>query len=190
MAIEPAAISARPAVTTIDACATAPLSPAASANGTVRPSDIPMTTSRTISLAVKWRSVWRVSGIRALCRARRGAHVADQLLDLEGLLVHLEDRLPNRAQRVLLRHRGGDDRVRHEVGPMLLHVAQHRPAVDARHHQVEQNDVEAVVRDRLDGLIAVARRLDAEALMLDDRGQHRANRFVVVDDERAHHEPW
>ena len=31
----------------------APDSPAASANGTVRPSDIPMTTSRTVSLAVK-----------------------------------------------------------------------------------------------------------------------------------------
>src|SRR5262249_51625590 len=30
-----------------------PASPAASANGTVRPSDIPMTTSRTVSVAVK-----------------------------------------------------------------------------------------------------------------------------------------
>src|ERR1043165_2976396 len=188
MAIEPAAISARPAVTTIDACATAPLSPAASANGTVSPSDIPMTTSRTISLAVKWRSVWRVSGIRALCRAGRGAHVADQLLDLERLLVDLEDRLRDRALRLALRHGGGDDRVRHEVGPMLLHVAQHRPAAHARHHQVEQHDVVAVARDRLDGLVAVVRRLDAEALMLDDRRQHRADRFVVVDDERACHE--
>src|SRR5947207_7244372 len=104
MAMEPAAISARPAVTTIPLDATAPLNPAASANGTVRPSDIPMTTSRTISLAVKWRSVWRVSGIRALCRAGRRAHVVDQLLDRERLLVHLEDRLPDRAQRLLLRH--------------------------------------------------------------------------------------
>src|SRR4051812_43035674 len=131
MAMEPAAISARPAVTTIDACAIAPLRPAASANGTVRPSDMPMTTSRTISLAVKWRSVWRVSGIRALCRAGRRAHVGDQLIDLERLLVDLEDRLLDRALRLALRHRRGDDGVRHEVGPMLLHVAQHRPAVDA-----------------------------------------------------------
>jgi hypothetical protein len=53
MAIEPAAISARPAVTMIFEAATAPVSPAASANGTVRPSDIPMTTSRTDSPAVK-----------------------------------------------------------------------------------------------------------------------------------------
>ena len=34
--------------------------PAARANGTVRPSDIPMTTSRTVSVPVKWRSVWWV----------------------------------------------------------------------------------------------------------------------------------
>src|SRR5579864_2041671 len=68
MAIEPAAISASPAVTTsVEACgfeAMAPEIPAASANGTVRPSDIPMTTSRTDSGAVKWCSVCGVAGIR------------------------------------------------------------------------------------------------------------------------------
>src|SRR5579863_5796363 len=42
---------------------TAPESPAASANGTVKPSDMPMTTSRTNSLAVKCRSMWAVWGI-------------------------------------------------------------------------------------------------------------------------------
>src|ERR1043165_7553774 len=124
MAIEPAAISARPAVTTIDACATAPLSPAASANGTVSPSDIPMTTSRTISLAVKWRSVCRVSGMCALCRARRCLHVLDQTIHLEGLLMDLEYRIVDGAERLALRHRRGDDRARHEVGPVLLHEAE------------------------------------------------------------------
>src|SRR5208337_3075394 len=59
MAIEPAATSARPAVTMIAVVAAAdPDSPAASANGTVNPSDMPITTSRTASLAVKWRSTW------------------------------------------------------------------------------------------------------------------------------------
>ena len=53
MAIEPAAISARPATTTMLVDCTVPDSPAASANGTVRPSDIPMTISRTTSVAVK-----------------------------------------------------------------------------------------------------------------------------------------
>src|SRR5229473_3470342 len=68
MAIEPAAISAKPAVTTsVEACglvAMAPEIPAARAKGTVRPSDIPITTSRTDSGAVKWCSVWGVAGIQ------------------------------------------------------------------------------------------------------------------------------
>src|ERR1043165_10120056 len=143
MATEPGAISARPAVTTIDACATAPLSPAASANGTVSPSDMPITTSRTISLAVKWRSVCRVSGMCALCRARCCLHIVDQALDLERLLMDLEHRIADRADRLPLGDGRGHDRVRHELGVVLLHVAQHRPAVDARHHQVEEHDVEA-----------------------------------------------
>src|SRR6266508_1852275 len=53
MAIEPAAISASPAVMMMPVASTAPDSPADNANGTVRPSDMPMTTSRTTSDAVK-----------------------------------------------------------------------------------------------------------------------------------------
>src|SRR6185503_19641935 len=66
MAIEPAAISARPAVTMIPVEWTAPVRPAARANGTVNPSDIPITMSRTTSLEVKWRSMWGVWGIEFL----------------------------------------------------------------------------------------------------------------------------
>src|ERR1043166_3410857 len=142
MAIEPAAISARPAVTMIDACDTAPESPAASATGTVRPSAMPMTTSRTISLAVKWLSMCRVSGIRALCRARRRFHVIDEALDLERLLVDAEHRVGDGAARLPLRDGRGDDRPRHELGAVLLHVAQHRPAVAARHTQAQGTDVQ------------------------------------------------
>src|SRR5437867_9967362 len=63
MAIEPAATSARPAVTMIELASRAPVSPAARAKGTVRPSDIPITTSRTTAPAVKWCSTWGVAGI-------------------------------------------------------------------------------------------------------------------------------
>ena len=49
----PAAISARPATTMIHVVSMAPVSPAASANGTVRPSAIPSTRSRTVWLPVK-----------------------------------------------------------------------------------------------------------------------------------------
>src|SRR5271169_3207579 len=63
MAMEPAAISAIPATTTRRLLSMAPEMPAAKAKGTVRPSDIPMTTSRTTSPAVKWRSMWGVWGM-------------------------------------------------------------------------------------------------------------------------------
>jgi len=43
-------------------CAIAPVRPAARANGTVNPSDIPITTSRTASLEVKCFSTCGVSG--------------------------------------------------------------------------------------------------------------------------------
>src|SRR5215831_4341703 len=46
----------------------APVNPAASANGTVNPSDMPITISRTVSPAVKWRSMCRVCGM--LCGVR------------------------------------------------------------------------------------------------------------------------
>jgi len=49
----PAATSANPAVTIIAEESTAADKPAAKANGTVSPSDIPMTTSLTISVEVK-----------------------------------------------------------------------------------------------------------------------------------------
>src|SRR5216117_3017059 len=59
----PAAISARPAVTTMAVESMTPETPAARANGTVRPSAMPITMSRTIALAVKWCSTCGVSGV-------------------------------------------------------------------------------------------------------------------------------
>src|SRR5260370_39072211 len=58
MAREPAAISARPARTTMCEEATAPERPAARAKGTVRPSERPMTMSRTVSVDSKCPSIW------------------------------------------------------------------------------------------------------------------------------------
>src|SRR5258708_6443618 len=63
MAIEPAAISAKPATTIIRVVVSAPDNPAASANGTVSPSAIPITISRTNSDAVKCFSTCGVCGI-------------------------------------------------------------------------------------------------------------------------------
>src|ERR1700733_10317964 len=63
MAMEPAAFSASPATTTMWLLSIAPESPAANAKGKVSPSDIPITTSRTTSPAVKCRSMCGVCGI-------------------------------------------------------------------------------------------------------------------------------
>src|SRR5580658_8773580 len=63
MAMDPAAISANPATTMMRVVVSAPDNPAASAKGTVRPSAIPMTMSRTNSEAVKCDSTCGVCGI-------------------------------------------------------------------------------------------------------------------------------
>src|SRR5438045_1951909 len=63
MAMDPAAISARPPITMRRVELTAPERPAARAKGTVSPSAIPMTTSRTNSPAVKCFSTCGVVGI-------------------------------------------------------------------------------------------------------------------------------
>src|SRR5262249_45752915 len=98
MAIEPAAISARPAVTMMPVEATAPERPAASANGTVRPSDIPMTMSRTASLAVECCSMCGVCGTtRSLCLGRDATRrsLGPPAPGLHGAARHREpERLP------------------------------------------------------------------------------------------------
>src|SRR5579872_2652755 len=60
--MDPAAISASPATTIICELSTAPVSPAARAKGTVRPSAMPITMSRTTSEDWKCFSTWDVRG--------------------------------------------------------------------------------------------------------------------------------
>jgi hypothetical protein len=59
----PPATSASPAVTMMPLDSTAPDRPAASVKGTVRPSDMPITMSRTTSEAVKLFSTCGVRGV-------------------------------------------------------------------------------------------------------------------------------
>src|SRR5512135_213802 len=63
MAIDPAAISAKPPTTTMAVECAIPDSPAASAKGTVSPSDIPITISLMVSEPVKCFSTCGVCGI-------------------------------------------------------------------------------------------------------------------------------
>src|SRR5580704_16162361 len=78
MAIDPAAISAKPAVMMmlVASTCTAPDRPAASAKGTVRPSAMPMTISRTVSDAVKCFSTCGVTGIGNLAQECRAGYLS------------------------------------------------------------------------------------------------------------------
>src|ERR1700757_3570255 len=102
MAIDPAAISAMPPITISRVELTAPESPAASAKGTVNPSAIPMTTSRTNSPAVKCFSMCGVVGIlrsdlrmRFEMFLRLAHHLA--LAVVGELAVRIFERQPQRA---------------------------------------------------------------------------------------------
>src|SRR5712692_552912 len=70
MAMEPAAISASPPTKISRVFCTAPESPAARAKGTVSPSDMPITTSRTKLPAVKCFSICGIRGIGLSLRMR------------------------------------------------------------------------------------------------------------------------
>ena len=71
MTIDPAAISASLGVTTIEVESIAPDSPAARAKGTVKPSDVPMTMSRTDLPDVKCCSTCGVNATKVVNVAGR-----------------------------------------------------------------------------------------------------------------------
>src|SRR5260370_27192797 len=93
MAMEPAAISARPAITMMLVVSTVPERPAANAKGTVRPSDIPITMSRTTSVEVEWCSVCCTS----FQANKTGGLIADGMLKMETKGGKIP-RLPQHAQ--------------------------------------------------------------------------------------------
>src|SRR5947209_8514477 len=83
------------------------------------------------------------------------------------------------------RNGAGDDGVAQAVRVGEVHVVEDGPTVDARHHEVEKDDVVAVVLQTLDGLGAVGRGVDGEVEVLDEVDQERANRLVVIHHQRA-----
>src|SRR5262245_40281382 len=99
--MDPAAISASPAVMTTRVDSTAPDSPAASAKGTVSPSDIPMTMSRILSEAVKCFSTCCVCGMRFLSRRTRPASglakTCDEVEILQAPAIPVDIGLPVRS---------------------------------------------------------------------------------------------
>jgi len=128
IAIEPAAISASPPITISRVELTAPERPAASANGTVNPSAMPITTSRTNSPAVKCFSTWGVMGIlRSDLRMRfeiflRLAHHLP-LAVIGELAMRIFERQPQRAPHL-------DAHFRCDIVDAPRHIAQQVKADD------------------------------------------------------------
>ena len=60
---------------------------------------------------------------------------------------------------------------------------QHLPAVDARHHDVQQHEVGRPVLDRIERLVGARRLADRVALHLEIDTHELAQARVVVDDE-------
>src|SRR5262249_1550457 len=150
MAIAPATISARPAVTITPFSATAPESPAANANGTVRPSARPMTTSRTQSVAVKWRA--RADGTRPSPRRddlRLHAHGTRHGAGDEAVLVRGLDQRPGLGEIAARGHRDP------------------RPQHDARHPHLAIDH-----RERADRIVLVGYDRDAGASGQCQGGEH------------------
>jgi len=73
----------------------------------------------------------------------------------------------------------GDGQVRR----LLLQPAVERPAVHARHPEVEQHEVRASPGDVLQRLVAIGGQLDVVALVGEHQAEHLADIGVVVDDQ-------
>lgn len=125
---------------------------------------------------------------RALC-ALRGVeframpHVGDELLHVERLVVDHVDGIFQVSVEIILRNGRGQDGSVQELGLMLAHVREDGVAIDARHHQIEEDDAVAIPVQILDGLDAVACGVDAESLMPHDRREQRSDWIVVFNDE-------
>src|SRR5690242_5115403 len=66
---------------------------------------------------------------------------------------------------------------------VLLQPVDHFPSVDARHHQVEQDDAELLTAEAFDPYPAVLRRRDGQILTLERRGDQLEQRSLILDDE-------
>src|SRR5258706_5861440 len=107
----------------------------------------------------------------------------DEPLHIEWFRVHHVDVVLQVMPEVTLRHGCRQDGARQQLRLMSTHMLEHGISVDARHHQVEHDQVIAIAVETLDRFAAVARGVDTDPLMADDRRQHRPDGVVIVDDQ-------
>jgi hypothetical protein len=110
------------------------------------------------------------------------AQHAGHFVVLERLGDVVEGAALHRRQRRLDRREGGH----HHDGQVLVHrpeLAEHGQAVDARHHDVDDDGVERVGAGQLEPLHAVDGQADVVAFTLEQCLEHLAHHLLVVDDE-------
>ena len=107
---------------------------------------------------------------------QRGLHRLSQVV--EGTQLHGCDTV------VIVWLPGEDHHLARET--RLSETPEHFEAAEPWHPEVEQHDVEGLLRDALQRCLAAGDRLHEMAGALEAVPDHEAKRFLVVDDEDAH----
>ena len=128
-------------------------------------------------------SFWRGLGAAAhLGAAQLGAHAAAELAQAELVLGDVVVGADLEAEHLVeLVGLGGEHDDRHDA--LRADAAADLHAVDVRQHDVEDDEVEVLAREGLEGLVAVARRDDLVALLLEREPQQLVDGLLVVDEQ-------
>src|ERR1019366_2568273 len=84
------------------------------------------------------------------------ADVGDQLLHVERLRVDNEDLFLQVQIETLTGNGGRENRAVQQLRLVLAHVVEHGVSVDARHHEIENDDVVVITVEILDRFRSVA----------------------------------
>src|SRR6266568_7576713 len=108
----------------------------------------------------------------------------DELLQIERLENRIADRVRRDFLHAALSRRGEDDDVRPVHWEFLRDRFDELVPVDLRHHEIEENEIEAAVAaEFVETDHAVFGQLDIEFHSFENRLEEDANRQVVVDDQ-------
>src|SRR5262249_39755174 len=108
----------------------------------------------------------------------------DELLEIERLPDEAARAARSRLPPGLLVHLAAEHEDGDRAGAvLLLDPAEHLPAVDVRHHHVEEDELGLATLDRSEALVRARRLLHLVALPLELEPDELAHPLVVVDEE-------
>src|SRR5581483_10970265 len=104
--------------------------------------------------------------------------------DVEWFLDDTLDRRTDTVQGVRA-ERSHDNDSRQELGTMFSEVVNDAEAVDARHHQIERDDVVLMLHQHLNRFSTIANGVHRKAVAREDSADQDSDRGIIIDDERA-----